>query len=430
MISVRLSDCIAPNFHQLHKDIKGELYNEIWCRGGRGSTKSSFISIEIIKGMMQDPDAHAVCFRRYNVEVQESVHEQLEWATYQLGVNHLWRFYTSPLKAVYLPTGQTIRMKGADKPGKIKSTKFKKGYLKFVWFEEIDQFGGMNEIRSILQSLFRGTEKKQIAFFSYNPPKSARSWTNSETKIEKAGRFVHFSDYRDIPKEWLGEYFLAAAEHLRLTNKNAYDHEYLGLEVGTGLEIFDNVTIRKITDDEIAYFNNINQGIDFGYTTDPLSFVRVSYDTLRKRLFIFFDYSGVRIKYKTLSEDLDQDCKDTLTMADKASPRDIDQLRDDFGFKIIGADKPPGSVDFGTKWLQDLEEIIIDPLRSPLSAKEFVNYSLNVTKSGEVISQFPDKDNHSIDAVRYACIYAILQERLNKKKKPKNVTVIPTVSHW
>jgi phage terminase large subunit len=70
--------------------------------------------------------------------------------------------------------------------------------------------------------------------------------------------------------------------------------------------------------------------------------------------------------------------------------------------KIKGAKKGPGSVEFGIKWLQDLERIVIDPERCPLAAKEFINYALETDRNGIVKSQFPDKDDHAIDCCRYA----------------------------
>jgi PBSX family phage terminase large subunit len=429
-MNINLSDCISPTFDDLHIGLKKEEYDEVWCKGGRGSTKSSFISIEIILGILRDPDANATAGRRYDNELRDSVFSQLLWAINLLGVERKFKCTVSPMRITLKKTGQMIIFKGADNPKKTKSITLVRGYIKYVWLEEIDQYAGMDEIRVLLQSYFRGTEKQQIAFFSFNPPKSARSWVNQEVKISKKRRKVHHSDYRGVPKEWLGSRFIAEALHLKDINEKAYDHEYLGEEIGTGLEVFNNVTLRPITDTEISYFNNINQGIDFGYTTDPLSFVQVSYDARLKKLYIFFDLSGIRLKYSDLAERLTQLQKNELTMADKASPRDIDQLRDDYGFNIIGADKPPGSVDFGTKWLQDLEEIIIDPIRAPLPAKEFINYCLLTTRAGEVINQFPDKDNHSIDAVRYACVNIILQAKLLKNKKPVNIEVIPVANRW
>ena len=246
-MSVRISECIAPNFYDLHKSFKADESTEYWLRGGRGSTKSSWTSLEVALGIMKDPEANGVCFRRFENEIRDSVFGQLQWAIATLGVDHLWRAYVSPFKLLYEPTGQIIIFKGADNPKKIKSIKLKTGYIKYAWFEEVDQFGGMAEIRNMQQSILRGTDKQQVSIFSYNPPKSARSWANEESKIEKPGRVVHYSDYRTVSPDWLGQVFLTNAEHLKKTNPDAYNHEYLGQETGTGLEVFTNVTLRKIT---------------------------------------------------------------------------------------------------------------------------------------------------------------------------------------
>jgi len=257
----------------------------------------------------------------------------------------------------------------------------------------------MDEIRNILQSLFRGENKKRISFYSFNPPKSGRSWVNQEVKIPKPGRRVHHSTYLDVPPEWLGERFLADAEHLKKTNETAYRHEYLGEEVGTGLEVFNNVELRIIAQDEIAAFDRIRQGLDFGYAVDPLCFERMHYDRTRRRLYIFTEISGLNLFNRQFWEKA-QRYNDAWTIADSAEPKSIAELKS-WGMKIKGAKKGPGSVEFSIKFLQDLEAIIIDPERCPLAAKEFINYSLEADRNGIVKSQFPDKDNHSIDACRY-----------------------------
>jgi phage terminase large subunit len=75
-------------------------------------------------------------------------------------------------------------------------------------------------------------------------------------------------------------------------------------------------------------------------------------------------------------------------------------------------------VEFGIKFLQDLDTIIIDPERCPLAAREFINYSLEMDRSGNVKSQFPDKDNHSIDAVRYGLEDDMVHRKTGPVTKP------------
>jgi len=428
-IRTELVDCICPSFYSLHSDIKNDRFTEYWLRGGRGSTKSSFASIELLLGIINDPEANAVVFRRFENEIRDSVFGQMEWAINKMNLDHLFKSYVAPFRIVYLPTKQKIIFKGADQPKKIKSIKLAKGYLKFAWFEEVDQFGGMEEIRNLLQSIFRGTNEKQIAIFSYNPPKSARSWTNEETRTKKLSRTVHYSDYRSVPKDWLGKTFIAEAEHLKEVNENAYNHEYLGEEVGTGLEVFDNVTVRPISDKEIAYFDNYRQGLDFGYAVDPMAFLQVHFEVKRKKLYIFFEISGIKISNRKFAHMLNYDQRTEVIMADSSEPKSIDELRFDHGLDILGVERAPGSIAAGIKYMQDLEEIIIDGNRCPLAAHEFVNYALDVTRQGDVISKYPDKDNHSLDAARYALSDLIIAARRAAKKR-KTETPVPVAAKW
>lgn len=400
VVDVRLSELIASSFYEVHRELKEELYDEYWFKGGRGSTKSTFISVEIILGILQDQDANAVVFRRYQNELRDSVIGQFEWTIAKMNLGHLFHVQVSPMQIIYLPTGQRIIFRGADNPKKLKSINLGRGYIKYAWFEELDQFGLMNEIRNILQSVFRGGDQRRVVFFSYNPPKSARSWVNQEAKILKPGKRVHHSTYLDVPKHWLGERFLADAQYLKRTNELAYRHEYLGEEIGTGLEVFTNVIFETVTDEQIARFDRIRQGLDFGYAAHPACFERMHYDGTRRRLYIFAEVAGLNLSNRMLSMKI-QKYNDVIIVADSAEPKSIDELRS-YGIRVASAKKGPGSVEFGIKWLQDLEAIITDPQRCPLAAKEFINYSLETDKSGMVKNKFPDKDNHSIDAVRYA----------------------------
>jgi PBSX family phage terminase large subunit len=415
MTEIRLTELIAPSFFRLHKEIKAEEFDEIWLKGGRGSTKSTFVSIQILLGMLKDSEANAVVTRRYQNELRDTVYGQFEWTIAKMGLGNYFKFQVAPMQIVYIPTGQKIVFKAADNPLKMKSINLGRGYIKYAWFEEADQFAGMDEIRNILQSLFRGENKKRIVFFSYNPPKSGRSWVNQEAKIPKPGRRVHHSTYLDVPPEWLGERFLADAEYLKKANETAYRHEYLGEEVGTGLEVFTNVVLQTIPDSLIQSFDNIRQGLDFGYAADPLCFIRLHYDKTRRRIYLFHEISGLNLFNREFAQRA-RAFNDVMTIADSAEPKSIDELRTDYGMRIKGAKKGPGSIEFGIKFLQDLEQIVIDPSRCPLAAREFINYSLERDAQGNIKSRFPDKDNHSIDACRYA-----LSEDMQGPRKAKAV---------
>jgi PBSX family phage terminase large subunit len=400
---MRLTEAFGPAFYDLYADFVADTYDEIWCKGGRGSLKSSFVSLAVVLGIVKNKGAHALVTRRYDNELRDTVFGQYRWAATKLEVDHLFRFMVSPMQAIYTPTGQMILFKGADNPLKLKSIQLGFGYIKYLHVEECDQFGNYDDIRNLIQSIFRGENHKRTAFYSYNPPKSMRSWVNKETRIEKKGRRVHESCYLDVNPEWLGERFIADAEHLKTVNETAYRHEYLGEEVGTGLEIFNNLDIRAITDEEIKTFDRIRQGLDFGYAIDPACFLRMHYDAKKRRLYIFREEAGIGLSNRVLASKLSNEEKRETTRADSAEPKSIDEMKLDYGLRIQGVKKGAGSVENGVNWLADLENIIIDPIRCPLAAKEFVNYALEINRAGDVVSKYPDKDNHAIDSARYAC---------------------------
>jgi len=400
-----LTECIAPAFYPVHNAIKRENITHYWLKGGRGSTKSSFAAVEIILGMMQHPDANAVCLRKVGLYLKDSVYEQLVWAISKLGVSHLWEQRISPMMLIYLPTGQRILFRGADKPKKIKSTKVSKGYIRYIWYEECDEFLGKGEIDTINQSLMRGGDKFDI-FYSYNPPKSQTNWLNREIELQQTrpDTLVHHSDYRSVPESWLGEPFLQEAEQLQATNEIRYLHEYLGEVTGTGGEVFRNVTLREITKSERESFDRIRRGLDWGYGPDPFVYLALHYDRKRRKIFIFHEFYKHRAGFDEIASEIHQENPSRKeVIAESAEPRSNDELKAR-GVRLTAAKKGPGSVEHGVCWLQDLNEIIIDPVSCPNAAREFTGYELERTADGSTFkSGFPDKDNHTIDAVRYAC---------------------------
>ena len=397
---VRLDTLIAPSFYSVHNHIKHSRYTHYWLKGGRGSTKSSFVSLELVLGMMSHKDANAVVLRKVGMNLKDSVYEQIEWAIQTLGVEAYWQSKLNPLEIVY-ETGQRILFRGADKPKKIKSTKFRKGYCKYVWYEEVDEFNGMEEIRTINQSLLRGGESFCV-FYSYNPPQSQRNWVNEEILQQREDRFVHHSTYLTVPREWLGEQFFIEAEHLKKTKPESYRHEYLGEVTGTGGEVFRNVTVRPITDEEIKTFDNISRGIDWGYAVDPFCYLVNHYDKTRRKLYLFYEIYQVSLSNRKAAELVKTENKNnSLVVCDSAEPKSIAEFND-LGVRVIGARKGPDSVEYGVKWLQDLEEIVIDPVRCPNAAREFLNYELDKDANGNFKAKFPDRDNHAIDCTRYS----------------------------
>lgn len=319
---MKLTELIAPSFYKVHHDIKQDKHTHYWFKGGRGSTKSSFIGTEIPLNMMKDAEkgiySNAVIFRRVKDVLRSSVFEQILWSIEKLGVTSKWKISYSPLKLTYIPTGQEILFRGADNPKKVKSIKVSKGYIKYIWFEEVDEFENYDKIRNINQSLMRGGPKFFV-FYSFNPPESQRNWANMEVLDQRTDKYVHHSDYRSVPKDWLGEQFIIEAEHLKKVNITKYEHDYLGAVTGTGGEVFLNVTIRKITDEEISNFDRIKRGLDWGYAQDPFAYIVMHYDKTRKRLYIFKEIYQTRLSNSKAAEKIKQlDPNSKTIIADSA----------------------------------------------------------------------------------------------------------------
>lgn len=420
---MRLKTAIAPSFFPIHVAIKFMAFVHFILAGGRGSTKSSFVAIEIILGIMKDPLANAVCMRKVKDTLHDSVFEQLVWAIHILGVEASWNIPTANLVMTYIPTGQKILFRGADKPKKIKSITFAIGYCKFIWYEELDEFNGMEEIRMINQSLMRGGDVF-IVFYSYNPPKSANNWVNAEVQLTRDDRMIHHSDYTTVNRDWLGKQFILEAEQLKLVKPLAYDHEYLGIVTGTGGEVFDNVLCRMISDAEIEEFDIKRRGMDFGYAVDPFSYGTMHYDRKYKRLYIFFEIYKVGLSNFDANDLIKAENKaNEQIIADSAEPKSINELMQ-YGLRVRGARKGPDSIKYGIKFLQSLEQIIIDDRRCPETAREFLTYELEKDANGNFKAGYPDKNNHSIDMVRYALNDECMKfkEFVKKETDPYNLT--------
>lgn len=401
MIPVRLSETIAKPFWPVHQDVKRHGHTHYVCAGGRGSTKSSYISIEILLLMIQHPECNAVVLRKVGNTLRNSVYRQMEWALDVLHLTGQFKKTLNQMEFVRKSTGQKILFLGVDDKSKIKSLKMPYGYVGICWYEELDQFSGMEEIRSVNQSLLRGGPLFWC-FSSYNPPRSRDNWVNEEMLLDDPDRLVHHSSYMQVPADWLGPQFIEEAEKLKEKNNRAYRHEYLGEVTGTGGSVFENVKDMEFTADRMGWFDRRRYGLDFGFAVDPLAFISMHYDAKREELYIFDEIYQQKLKNSKAAEMIKARIGPSdVVWADAAEPKSIAEIRDT-GIKIYGAKKGPDSVEYGIKWLQNLNAIYIDKRRCPNTYREFVSYEYEINRDGQYISAYPDKNNHAIDAVRYA----------------------------
>lgn len=422
MKNINVAKCISKSFYPVFRDCVSHKHTFYWLAGGRGSTKSSFVSIMLPLLLMMNKDVNAMCLRKIGSSLRTSVYAQIQWGIDTLQVSHLFSFRMSPPTITYLPTGQQIFFSGVDEPRKLKSIKPEHGYMGLVWLEEFDQFAGMEEIRSINQTLLRGGPKFW-EFCSYNPPKSRDAWVNAEQLYDDPDRLINHSTYKDVPADWLGPQFLLEAEKLKERNETSYRHEYLGEATGTGGAVFDNVSDMAMDDEMIGRFDRRHYGLDFGFALDPLAFVQMHYDAKHEDLYIFGEIYRTHLMNKQAAALMAPLLPGhPVVEADSAEPKSIAELNaylPSLGChaRVYGAKKGPDSVEFGIRWLQSLNHIYIDKRRAPNTYKEFMQYEYETNRAGEYISAYPDKNNHAIDACRYGCIDLMPRAHLSILKR-------------
>ena len=402
---------IGRDFFRPHMLIARGEQTEFWCKGGRGSLKSSWASIELVNHIETHPDEHAAAVMKRKNSLRDAVYAQVVWAIHALGLDGEYEMPVSTLKIKKKSTGQLIFFAGCDDPAKTKGMKPKFGHIGFLWFEESDQFKGMAEIRTVRQSAARGGGRT-IVVYTYNPPRTRDNWANKEADRRRdAGEEVFDSCYTDAPLEWLGAQFIADAEALREADEQAYRHEYLGEPVGYGGQIFDRVEFREVTDDEIAGFDNLRAGQDFGWFPDPWAFTLSEWQPGRHRVVTFRELGGnkvlpaeaasrIRAALTLRGADGEPSYRALPVYSDDAEPDQIQAQRDE-GVKARSAGKG-GLRGMSYRFMQSVTWVI-DPARCPNLTREVREAEFEMDEAtGEYSGDYPDGNDHWIDATRYA----------------------------
>ncbi len=415
--SIDMSQLIPSHFHDLWRATKDNSILNIVAKGGRGSGKSSDTAIIIAQLIMRYP-VNALILRKIDNTLASSVFEQIKWAINEMQVSHLFQVKVSPMEIIYKPRGNKMIFRGAQNPERIKSLKDARFPFTIAWIEELAEFKTEDEVTTITNSLLRGELDDGLFYkfyYTYNPPKRKQSWVNKkyETSFQPDNTFVHHSTYMNNP--YIAKEFIKEAEGARERNEIRYRWEYLGEAIGSGVVPFNNLQIESIPQDLYDTFDNIRNAVDFGYATDPLAFVRWHYDKKKRIIYAMDEYYGVQISNREFADWLHKKGYQSDDIyADSAEPKSIAELKKEHGIKRIkGVKKGKDSVEYGEQWLDDLQAIVIDPKRTPNIAREFENIDYETDKDGNVKPRLEDKDNHTIDATRYALERDMRQNKLD-----------------
>lgn len=420
---------IAP--FVIGRDARGKLspckYDELFLQGGRASGKSYFASVIVWLTLENDGQKNAVIIRKVASSLRKSCWKQMMKVRDRLGYYH-WKPNKTELVFTNTKTGQQIFFVGLDDEEKVRSITVEKGYISVAWFEEAKQFASMEEIDQAVSSLLRGGADSEdydsdddgdsgtmeyMTILTYNPPKSQFDWINKEARMGnlKPNRLTHKSTYLTMPKKWLGSKVLNEIEVMKQTKPEQYKHMYLGMITGTGGEYFKNITIRPITDEEIANFDYFNMGIDWGYS-DPNVFHKTYIHD--RRMYIFDEIYQKELppngknKYEAFAEEVlkhTRDCPADTIWCDAQGKAEAEILRGPkYNIPVEFAPKQ-GANDrkSGFSYFQGLVEIIIDPNRCPHAASEWPMFESKPAPDGRGWLDEPGtKGDHSCDACRYS----------------------------
>ncbi len=385
---------------------------EIILRGGRGSIKSNFASSLVEETIYNDPQAHAVLTRRYKTDLRGSVYNQFMKSVIRHGRLDDWEFTTSPMKAVYKRTGQSVLFVGADKPISLKSYNLSFGYVKLLIHEECDEMAGIEQMDNIEDTFLR-SDTPALDIKIFNPPKSKNNFMNEYVESKRGDEFTYIntSFYYNVPVPWLGQRFFDRAEWFKQNKPVYFANNYLGEVTGTGGAIFDNVEERTITDEEISSFPYFSHGLDFGYE-HPQVFIKSYYDCETDTLFCVDEIYSKRCKNSTFARKLNE-YKGVEIIADSARPDNIKDMQD-WGFFITGAKKRWGANkgrDYCWEWLQMCNKIVVDPARTPHLCHELTHLEFEQLKDGSFSSEYPRLDEDCVMALIYGLNREIMSGR-------------------
>lgn len=267
-ITINADNMICPHFDRV---LFSHCLNKV-LKGGRGSTKSSVISIQLVMDFLQDSQANVLIMRKVANTIELSVYEQIKWAIYMLHVDSLFEFKKSPYRIVDKRNGTAFYFSGVDDPQKLKSMIIAHGYVRYLWFEELAEFDSWQEVDMVRASFTR----KQlppgahvVTYYSYNPPKNPYEWIN-EWVTQREGMsnwYVDQSTYEDVTlPNILSQDYIDEINTVKSNDFDYYRWMYLGEVVGLGTNIYnmDNFqAIGKLPDDD--YITNVYYSVDTGH---------------------------------------------------------------------------------------------------------------------------------------------------------------------
>lgn len=376
---------LTKTFYKNAEAYKTQKYRYIINQGGSSSSKT-FSILQLLTVIAQSRKLTIDIASESVPHLKRGVLRDLPIVFEQLGLNFDLMLNRSD-NFVKFHNDSRINLIALDNPGKARGSR-----RDILFINEAN----LIPYETAQQLLIRTHE---LIFIDYNPTNAF--WVHNEIipKNPDSALLIK-STYKD--NQFLTQSEVTELESRRGDGNNNFWRVYgLGeLGIAEGL-VFENVTARTITDDEIQSFDYVYQGIDWGYI-HPFVFVKCYYDNEYKKLYVYDEIYQSRLSLAD-SMALVREKQDTYydIIADSANPQSIGDFWDN-GFNIYAANKGAGSRDFGYRFLQSMNEIVIDPVRCPNILQEFLTMEYLKDKDGKYINDYPKINDDGIDAIRYA----------------------------
>ena len=393
-------------------DVIGGGYGGFWrCRtryrvvkGGKASKKSSTTALWYIYHLMKYPDANLLVVRSVHRTHADSTYAQLRWAIRRLGVEHLWKAAKEPLELVYLPTGQRILFRGMDNVEKLASTTVERGYLCWVWLEEAYEIASEADFDKLDLSVPRGELPAPLfkqTTITFNPWDENHwlKWRFFDRRAPDV--YAVTTDYRC--NEFLDATDRALYERMREQNPRKYAVAGLGEWGHSEGLVFENWSVEDFSLREL-HREGLRHvfGLDYGYTNDPTAFIAAAVEEETKRIYLYDEHYQRRMLNGDIAAMITaKGYQKERIRADAAEPKSNEDLRRLGIQRLQAANKGRDSVLSGIARLQEYR-LVVHP-RCVHTAAELRGYVWQADGRDGVYRNLPcDRDNHLMDALRYA----------------------------
>jgi phage terminase large subunit len=368
--------------------------------GGSSSGKSVFLAQRTVLDLMAGGRNYLIVRNVANT-IRKSVYNEIIKAISNMKLSSFFSVAKSEM-IITCVNGYQMIFCGLDDPEKIKSITPAKGVITDTWIEEATEI----EYNAYKQLTKRMRGKSKVAkrlIMSFNPILQDH-WIYKEFFVDvwDDGKSSYMDDKLSILKttykdnRFLSEQDIAALESE--TDQYFYQVYTLGNWGILGAVIFKNWRVEDLSwlKDIADKFNN---GLDFGFAEDPAGLTHTHYDRKKKTIYVLDELYSTGLTNDVLAEESKKIISNQLVVCDSAEPKSIKELRQ-YGVNAIGAKKGKDSVNHGIQWLQQ-QTIVVD-VKCQNTKNELMKYKWKEDKNGNVLPVPVDKDNHLIDALRYA----------------------------